>query len=262
MNNEPEIQLPEPPTGHTWQYRGMGWNPGREIAGYLTVWDELRGDPAYRPYATPNGLADYHYWEAVASTSDIPLIEKLCTELDAAQGIAEALEKEVELLKMELNTYKSIYKNETSRADGMAALLIKCCHKIDSNFAADPMVARLPDMIEQLKKERDNWEATATDFNKAREYYRDLVIQCGQAIGKAAYTSDDGTTQEDVLCAKVPGLVKAMCDPALDVVRPHPEPDYAAEAKNILQRYFGCYADIRDTGLDIFVDLIIKAAKQ
>lgn len=299
MNNEPKIQLPEPPTGHTWQYRGMGWNPGREIAAYVTVWDESSGDPAYRPYAVPNGLADYHYWEAVASAPDIPLIEQLRTELDAAQGIAEALENRIALLKM------------------------KC----------------------------DNWKETAAQYWNNAQYYRDLVIQCGQAIGKAAYTSDDGTTQEDVLCAKVPGLVRGLVmradkwpdsKPMLiggirtrpdgklefeDVEQPDPHgvfcelkpdhaaggkyrrvkpgemlqpgdeflfcndvawmpvaafhsalsgqlyrrpvkpedidpPDYAAYAKNILQRYFGSYADTRDTGLDTFVDLIIKAAKQ
>lgn len=256
--NEPKCTLPEPPTGHTWQYRGMGWNPGREIAAYLTGWVRSSGDPAYISDATPDGLPENHYWEAVASIS---LIKELRTELDAAQGIAEALEDRIALLKM------------------------KC----------------------------DNWKETAAQYWNNAQYYRDLVIQCGQAIGKASYTSDDGTTQEDVLCAKVPELVKAMCDPALDVVKPDhtaggkyrilkagemlqlgdeflfrnavtwipvaafhsalpgqlyrrpvkPEdidlPDYAAEAKDLL-------ADINKSApivlCNTFVDLVIKAAKQ
>jgi hypothetical protein len=38
-------------------------------------------------------------------------------------------------------------------------------------------------------------------------------------------------------------------------------PDYAQQAKDILQNHFGYFADIRDAELDTFVDLILKAAK-
>jgi hypothetical protein len=67
-------------------------------------------------------------------------------------------------------------------------------------------------LIEQLKNERDNWEETAAQAYRNADYYRNLLVQCGQAIGKEAYTRDDGTPQADVLVAKVPGLVKKLAE--------------------------------------------------
>ncbi len=42
------------------------------------------------------------------------------------------------------------------------------------------------------------------------EYYRGLLIECGKTIGKPAFTRDDGSIQQDVLCAKIPELVKEL----------------------------------------------------
>ena len=57
-----------------------------------------------------------------------------------------------------------------------------------------------------------HWIETAIQNQKNTDYYKDLVIQCGEIIGKAAYTQDDGELCDSVLCAKVPGLVKDICD--------------------------------------------------
>ena len=43
---------------------------------------------------------------------------------------------------------------------------------------------------------------------KRVDYYRGLVVQIGEQLGIAAKTSDDGSIQQDVLCAKVPELVQ------------------------------------------------------
>jgi len=40
-----------------------------------------------------------------------------------------------------------------------------------------------------------------------RDYYRGLVVRVGNMIGEPAHIADDGTRRDDVLCAKVPGLV-------------------------------------------------------
>lgn len=43
-----------------------------------------------------------------------------------------------------------------------------------------------------------------------RDYYRGLVVRIGEGLGEAQYIADDGSKQEDVLCAKVPELVAAL----------------------------------------------------
>ena len=52
------------------------------------------------------------------------------------------------------------------------------------------------------------WMDTAAQNQRNADYYRGLLVKCGEIIGKRAYTSDDGTVQDDVLCAKIPELVE------------------------------------------------------
>lgn len=54
-----------------------------------------------------------------------------------------------------------------------------------------------------------NWYDTAAQFARNADYYRGLVVQIGKMLGPEAYISDDGSVQDDVLCAKVPELVAA-----------------------------------------------------
>lgn len=55
------------------------------------------------------------------------------------------------------------------------------------------------------------WMETAAQYAKNAEYYRSLVVSCGEAIGESAHICDDGRTRsEDVLCAKVPSLVREL----------------------------------------------------
>jgi hypothetical protein len=75
--------------------------------------------------------------------------------------------------------------------------------------AENDRVALLADR-EALVAERDNWIETARLHHKNAEYYRGLVIRIGEAIGSQSYVSDDGSVQQDVLCAKVPDLVEAL----------------------------------------------------
>lgn len=53
------------------------------------------------------------------------------------------------------------------------------------------------------------WKDTAAQMSRNADYYRGLVVQIGKLLGKEAYISDDGSVQEDILCAKVPELVAA-----------------------------------------------------
>jgi hypothetical protein len=64
--------------------------------------------------------------------------------------------------------------------------------------------------LHQLKAERDAWIDTAAQFQRNVDYYRELVVRCGKAIGIEAYLQDDGGMSDDVLCDKVPELVECI----------------------------------------------------
>lgn len=54
------------------------------------------------------------------------------------------------------------------------------------------------------------WMDTAAQFSRNEEYYRDLLQKCGELIGPEAYTANDGTVYDNVLCIKIPELVKTL----------------------------------------------------
>lgn len=54
------------------------------------------------------------------------------------------------------------------------------------------------------------WEGEAQQQSRNTVYYRGLVERIGNAIGKPAYTCDNGDVSQSVLCAKVPELVEAL----------------------------------------------------
>ena len=56
----------------------------------------------------------------------------------------------------------------------------------------------------------DNWINTAIQGDRNTVYYRGLLIQCGELLGIDAFTADDGTVMDDVLCVKVPELVSKL----------------------------------------------------
>ena len=72
----------------------------------------------------------------------------------------------------------------------------------------------VPETFEQAVRERNNWCDTAAQHCRNEQYYRGLVIKIGEMLGRDAYVSDDGSVQEDVLCAKVPELVARLVAPS------------------------------------------------
>lgn len=54
------------------------------------------------------------------------------------------------------------------------------------------------------------WYDTAAQHYRNECYYRGLVQEIGLIFGDEAYISDDGSRQQDVLCAKVPELVRRL----------------------------------------------------
>ena len=68
------------------------------------------------------------------------------------------------------------------------------------------------ELTESVAQRICNWMDTAAQNQRNADYYRGLIERCGEAIGKGAYTQDDGGVCKDVLCAKVPELVEALCE--------------------------------------------------
>ena len=64
---------------------------------------------------------------------------------------------------------------------------------------------------EAFAKRLAGWMEIAAQNQRNTDYYRGLLVRCGKAIGQAAYIQDDGGKAQDVLCAKVPELVEALC---------------------------------------------------
>jgi len=51
------------------------------------------------------------------------------------------------------------------------------------------------------------WMQTAAQNQRNTEYYRGLLVECGESIGDEAYRCDDGTMSREVLCDKIPACV-------------------------------------------------------
>lgn len=66
--------------------------------------------------------------------------------------------------------------------------------------------------VAELEREIKSWQETAEQAQRNCDYYHNLVIRCGEYLGAPAYTCDDGSKSLDVLCDKVPELVKCLCD--------------------------------------------------
>jgi len=66
-----------------------------------------------------------------------------------------------------------------------------------------------PPLAEAIAKRIANWMDTAAQNQRNADYYRGLLVRCGEAIGDQAYIADDGNISEHVLCAKIPELVEA-----------------------------------------------------
>lgn len=67
-------------------------------------------------------------------------------------------------------------------------------------------------LADAVAKRIADWMETAAQNQRNTDYYRWLLIKCGESIGKEAYTQDDGGITTDVLCAKIPELVEKLVE--------------------------------------------------
>lgn len=56
------------------------------------------------------------------------------------------------------------------------------------------------------------WMRTASEGYRGAEFYHNILEECGKHIGVEAFTSDDGSIQEDVVALKVPQIVKVLAE--------------------------------------------------
>ena len=81
------------------------------------------------------------------------------------------------------------------------------CDSETENIEMDVVLA------EAVARRISFWMDTAAQNQRNADYYRGLLVKCGEAIGDQAYIHDDGNRSEDVLCAKIPELVdSAFCN--------------------------------------------------
>lgn len=78
------------------------------------------------------------------------------------------------------------------------------CREDTSGITMDPRLA------EAVARCISAWMDTAAEYARSVEYYRALLVRCGEALGDPAKTCDDGSAVPDVLVAKVPELVEAI----------------------------------------------------
>lgn len=78
-------------------------------------------------------------------------------------------------------------------------------------------VLELTSRVRELEAEKEGWKETAAQHLRNEDYYRGLVQEIGKHFGADSYTSDDGSIQQDILCAKVPDLVARMNERLLEL---------------------------------------------
>lgn len=75
---------------------------------------------------------------------------------------------------------------------------------------AHEVLNKLQPLATQIQRERDFWMEDAARHLRNECFYRDLIVKIGEPFGVAAYTSDDGSVQQDVLALRVPELVDKL----------------------------------------------------
>jgi hypothetical protein len=274
MNEEPKVELPKPPEGHRWEYRGMGWKPGYRT--HYAYWEAGMGETPSRGFAvTPTGNIG-HYWEAVPDENPLPPLpdENLHTSV-AAQIKADYVTK-LERENAELREWKRQQIEEALKLNIQsvgAELGMKAGTPIAENIL--PAIRKLKAKLAALKSPcvtEDRYEGMSlgealaahrssepdhTEGGKYRMLEEGEVLRAGDAyLERGEWVGVRHCVGDRLVLA--PGQYWR---------RPvETRENFAQQAKVILQKKFGNKPHrgdpFIDTELNDFVDLIIKASKQ
>ena len=199
MNETKPLPLPAPRVEHFERLDGK-----RVQSVVDEVVEEFKGKARSRSLL--HKFVSWLFWTATRASETDVLLD---TVLDAGTKYVDAAEDnyrlraQVEKLTKDLKTADEAYDENvhqhTRNIHELRESQALICNKLaESNEA-----------LETAKIQANVWEQTAAKVSVDRDYYRGLVVKIGKLFGKDAYTSDDGSVQQDVLCAKVPDLVRA-----------------------------------------------------
>lgn len=134
-------------------------------------------------------------------------------ELDYLQMAQDMLQ----LASNEVGAGNSVIIDFFLRKAEIAALISIAQSKTPTSPSHGPKGHVGPGPCPEGKQETTTWELsanmwaeTAQQYAKDAAYYRGLVERIGKVFGKEAYTADDGTVGDSVLCVKVPELVENL----------------------------------------------------
>jgi regulator of replication initiation timing len=291
--NEPKVELPPAPEGMKWEYRGMGWNPGKAVPAYLTIWAEAMAEPAHRRNAVPDGIDDHNYWEAVPAPKTAK--QRLETLPDGYRErfdhacddhLAEEnrkLKKKLEVAEQRLSDLKEDWSSRVKQAKN----LDRENESLKAELAAyPPLESEWPE--KPAPPEGCEW---VRQGNEGVSEPGDISLIDRYDDGTLAWDIEDewGITWEGTIVfrpekisivktlerenrelrivATAKDIQLALLERDRDYWKGKSEihEDFAQQAKDTLQKRLSPESRngmIRDTELDKFVDLIIKAAKQ
>lgn len=141
-------------------------------------------------------------------------------ERDKFRGQLEAAETEVRLLRDSRDSDLKDLRVMSQRGDKATTErneYRKCMEDICASIGVYPWVARedpckVLSEVQTLWGNRDTWKLTAAQAQENADYYRGIVVKVGDLLGPGVRTSDDETTQQDVLAAKVVEEVRSLVE--------------------------------------------------
>jgi hypothetical protein len=237
--NEPKVEMPEPPEGHRWEYRGRGWTNRDDDAEVCYIEDRIPGFYRKRGYTT--GYPDTRYWEAVPAPKTVKQWLETLPDGYRERALANLFEPE---------------KTVANLATAITGIRAWSGTPEKYNFwsrvygwAIDPDTHTLPPLPVDLTESRERFDRACDDH--LAEENRKLKAEIVELKAELA-------------AFKSPPIKSPEPAEKLDALRRElPQPDYAQQAKDILHGVLDPGNPFIDEhGISKFVDLIIKAAKQ
>ena len=115
--NEPIVEMPEPPAGHRWEYRGLGWDNGGKNTVYChtTYYSGVARGAGDRP----SGIDDYRYWEAVPVdlAESRERFDRACDDHLAEEN--RKLRKKLEVAERGLSDFKEDWSSRVKQAKNL-----------------------------------------------------------------------------------------------------------------------------------------------
>jgi len=149
-------------------------------------------------------------------------INSLADQLDAARVLCEKAQAErnsigVEIRREWMAKCDAVAKERDAARESLVKANAQAEHFERNWYLRGDELDALRAQVAAVEKERDAaraeleaWKETAAQHSRNEDFYRGLIQGIGSNFGAPAYTSDDGSVQQDVLALRVPELVNAL----------------------------------------------------